>query len=155
MHAVRPDKWKCLGRGMSWCLDLPPGMGILLQTALSPDKWSEWCTHHSLKKTWTSEVAHQVFKPSTWKKKCSRSYTEDTLPLTSERTLLKTTSDKWSELGSGASSSFLESIQTAGTSLFHSSTRGFKVRDFQLLNYYYILKRTNSHGEFDCKVDEA
>lgn len=49
MHAVRPDKWKCPGRGMSWCLDLPPGMGILLQTALSPDKWSKWYTHHSVK----------------------------------------------------------------------------------------------------------
>lgn len=61
IHTVRPDKWKCPGRGMSWCLDLPPGMGILLQTALSPEKWSHWYTHHSLKNVHSLSIP-----PSIW-----------------------------------------------------------------------------------------
>lgn len=87
MHAVRPDKWKCRGRCMSWCLDLPSGMGILPRTALSPDEWS-----HSRWGARSSEATHQVFKRSSRKKK--RSCTKHMLLISSWRISLTTTSDK-------------------------------------------------------------
>lgn len=75
MNAVRPDKWKCPGRGMSWWLDLPSGMGIALQTTLSLDKWPKRNTHHILKTSnfrvdWQSlkslKHTHTKFKIKHW-----------------------------------------------------------------------------------------